>query len=258
MPGTPGPPGGASPADRSSVNHDALDVPLPAGLVVPDDLSALDEEVRAYRRERARDRRNQLLSRLFLTRRWYRYGLSGPIVVAVLLVVGFGGALLSFLAPSPGQRLRSPALPPLAASPGPVGTSGGLLPEARLSGEEGTVAARSIRPAAIVLLPPRCGCAKLVHEVAVQADAAGAGLQTAAVVAPDDPVLTELANNPGAGGGRIRPLADVDGALSRQFAPVTLPLLLAVRVDGRLAGAPLSLHPGDMIASAIAPLVTAG
>lgn len=228
---------------------------LPPGIVVPDDLSALDEEVRAYRKERARLRRQSLLARLFLTRRWYRYGLSGPIVVAVLLVVGLGGALLSFLAPTPGQRPVSRPLEPLAAAPGRMGTVGGLLPASRLSGEEGTVPARSVRPAVLMLLPAQCRCATLVREVAGQVDAAGAGLQPAAVAPTGDPVLAELAANPGSGGERIRPLADVDGALSRTFAPGAVPLLLAVRADGRLARAPLPVHHGDKLAAAIALLV---
>lgn len=249
-----------------------FDSDLPTGFVVPDDLSALDDEVRAYRRERARDRRSRALSRVFLTRRWYRYGLSGPIVVAVLLVVGLGGALLSFFAPAPGQRPVPPPLVPLAGSPGPVAVAGGLLPQARLSGEEGRVAARTVRPAVMMVLPAGCGCATLVHDVATQVDNAVAGLQTAAVAPSADPVLTELAANPGAGSARIRPLADVDGTLERAFAQAAAPaapggpaapLLLVVRSDGRLAGAPLPVHQddpvhqGDRVARAIAPLVPA-
>jgi len=228
---------------------------LPLGIVVPDDLSALDDEVRAYRKERARLRRQKMLARVFFTRRWYRYGLSGPIVVAVLLVVGLGGALLSFLAPTPGQRQVSSPLEPLAAAPGPVGTVGGLLPASRLSGEEGTVPARSVRPAVLLLLPAQCRCAELVREAAGQVDAAGIGLQTAAIAPTGDAVLAELAANPGSGGERIRPLADIDGALTRTFTSGPLPLLLAVRSDGRLARLPLPVRRGDKLAAAITPLV---
>lgn len=55
-----------------------------------------------------------VLRRLLLTRRWYRYGLSGPLVVVVLVMVAGVASLAVFLAPRlppgpPARALASPA-----------------------------------------------------------------------------------------------------------------------------------------------------
>lgn len=251
--------------DRSSGDHSPLrhwaplpDGPLPDGVVVPDDLSSLDDEVAAYRRERAAQRRHDLLSRMLLTRRWYRYGLSGPLVVAVLLVVAVGGAMLSFLAPSPGQRPGTAALAPLARTARAVGQRGGLLPDVTVSGEEGTLSVRTVRPAVMLLVPAGCGCADLARAIGRQADAAGVGLQTAVVGPVNDAVVTALAADPAASGERVRVLADVSGGFAGAFPQLgTTPLLLAVQQDGVLAADPRPVRPGDVLTADIAALVPA-
>lgn len=87
------------------------DEPLPWGVVIPDDISALDAEVHAYQREARRRAR---------WTRWMRrpdggrprgFGLSGPLVVAVLAVVALLGSLVALLSP---RQSAGPAQRPLA------------------------------------------------------------------------------------------------------------------------------------------------
>ncbi len=80
-------------------------------LVVPNDARELDADLRALRRERRAEYRRVLLRRVFLGRRWQRYGVSGPIVIGVLLVVaGFASLMLLFQ-----PRRAQPAAAPLAS-----------------------------------------------------------------------------------------------------------------------------------------------
>jgi len=101
----------------------------PFEFVIPDDIRELDDEVRAYRREQRRSRRRTMLAHLLQTRRWRRYGLSGPLVVAVLIVVAMVGSMLAFLGPRPSPR---PQRLPLAMTTVAAGLPGSLLPDVQV------------------------------------------------------------------------------------------------------------------------------
>ena len=137
----------------------------PLAVVVPDDIRELDHEVAAYHRERRRSARRTRIHRLFLTRRWARYGLSGPIVVIVLILVAFVGSLMALFPPEPPRPLPKQPLATSAIAPGKVG---GLVPDLRVQVGDRTVSARSLRPALLYVVPPGCSCAALLKSLAQQ------------------------------------------------------------------------------------------
>jgi hypothetical protein len=124
-------------------------------IVIPDDLRDLDADVRALRRERRADARQAGLRRLFLTRRWRQYGISGPIVIGVLLVVaGMASLMLMF----PARRTVARPVP-LATGVRPTGQEGGLVPDVTIHRADGDVLPlRDYRPAVVAILPASCGC----------------------------------------------------------------------------------------------------
>jgi hypothetical protein len=121
------------------------------GLVVPDDISELDGEVRAWQRERRARQRRERLRRLGSDRR-----IAMPaMIVALLLVAGVAGLLLVF---QPRRSSTQPA--PLATSGlGAVGRVRGLLPEVNLRlPDDSSHPVRDYRPAVLALSPVGCGC----------------------------------------------------------------------------------------------------
>ncbi|HEV7209413.1 MAG TPA: hypothetical protein VGN54_11820 [Mycobacteriales bacterium] len=149
------------------------DEPLawPDDLVVPDDISALAADIEALRRERAAARRRSLLQRALFTRRRRSYGLSAPMVIAVLLLIGTCGSLLVLLGP---RRVNTdgPSALPLAHPAAAAGTVGGLLPDLVLHTPNGfsNPTPGLARPAALILIPPGCKCPDgVTHAVAAAA-----------------------------------------------------------------------------------------
>jgi hypothetical protein len=123
-------------------------------VVIPDDISSLDAEVRALRRERRARARRARLRRLVNPR-----GVVGPLVIVVLLIVAGFASLLMLL--QPRRPTASPA--PLAA-PG-VGTDE-RLPDVAVTQEDGTTRRlRDFRPAVLALAPVGCGCDAALRDV---------------------------------------------------------------------------------------------
>lgn len=157
----------------------------PDDLVVPDDISLLGADVEALRRERAAERRHSLAQRMLLTRRRHTYGLSAPMVIAVLLLIGTCGSLLVLVGPRNASN-GAPSALPLAHPAAAAGAPGGLLPDLVLRTPNGfQTPTRDLgRPAALVLIPPGCECADGVsHAVAAAATYSLHGF----VVGADDP-----------------------------------------------------------------------
>jgi hypothetical protein len=139
----------------------------------------------------------------------------------------------------PGFRragtLRSAA--PLASPATAPGKVGGLLPDLALIsplGQENqtTVAARALRPSAVVLVPAHCSCGPVVADVLRDADVVRVA---AAVVATgsDDPELPALADpDPSGGGVTAEPLLDPSKTLAADYGLAAAPVLLAVDEHG--------------------------
>ena len=245
----PTPTGGSTGGPPRRIRNGSAELPplppLPPGFVVPDDLSELDDEVRAYRKEwrtahPARWRR--VLWPVWLRRQ----GHNLPLLLLALLSVAVFATLVSVPAPT------RPALPPPAALAHPTaspGTVGGLLPQATLFSGRTQVSSRDLRPGLLVLLPPHlstvAGSAGMVSEIAAQAEEFQ--LPTALIAGPGDAgsaaALAETARQRGV----VTGFEDRAGVLAAAYGRAPDPLLLTVAPDGRLVHTPVPFHPGDRI-----------
>jgi hypothetical protein len=113
-------------------------------VVIPDDISELEAEVRALRRERRVQRRRSRLRRLTGSGRS-----TGPLLlVAVLLIAGVGGLLVLF---QPRRTAGNATL----SNPQPAQ----LLPDVPVTLVDGTRrAVRDFRPGVFALAPVGCEC----------------------------------------------------------------------------------------------------
>lgn len=230
---------------------------------VPDDAAALDADRDAWLAEQRVARRRGRLRRLLLTRRWERFGLSGPVLVLCLLVTALVGALASVLGPRP------PTPPPAARPPAPVpavdvpaGAAAGdvpaverrgaivgrRLPDTALAADVRPLTALAVRPAMVLLVPPRCGCGGAVDELYRQAREfrvevwlVAAGGPDAAGTAATRRQLADLDARETAGGARWA--VDPDGALFRALRARGLTLVL-VGPDGVVEALARDVGPG--------------
>lgn len=226
-------------------------------VVVPDDLSELDAEVQAYRRElesaRRLERRQRRRDRF--TPRWARGGLPSPIFTAVLLVIATTGLLLSVFAPVTQERPHSSPISALASPKTPPGTVHGLLPDIQLVADSNTFSTRSIRPAVYALIPPKCNCAQQLHLIAGQVGEVQPAPGLVIVSRGTDTASAVLANRLGQGLGDITGVRDVNGVLANTYhASATAPTLLFIAGDGTLYWRPYVFHSGDRLEGLLAPL----
>lgn len=229
---------------RSSASPGGDLPPLPpewAALVVPDDARALEadaEAVRAERRAAAQRAEHGAAAppprwrRLLETRRWHRYGLSGPVVVLALLVVAAFASLVVTVLPSAPRAVRQA---PLATTTAPPGRAGGLVPDLLLPAPGGgELSLREVRPGVVLLVPDACGCDHLVADLVVATR--DARLQVLVVGRTSPPALPDTAP-------RTRVSATLDqGRLAAALAPAAgatsetaAPTALLVRADGVIA-----------------------
>ena len=176
-------------------------------MVVPDDLSELDAEVTAIRRE--------------LGRQSVRVGDREPVALRVpiaIMVVAVLMALVSLVVVTWG---RAPVQPVPAVSLS-AGASAGVpdLSDVILRDASGAPAALAPLLPAVVLLVDRCACADLVRDVARTAPAT----VTVVVIGPTLPGVTSLPGN-------VRVLADPAARLSSLFAPSSTGATV-IMVDG--------------------------
>jgi hypothetical protein len=218
--GAPGPDGG----------HDDLDADALEGLAlfVPDDARSLDADRLRYVEElRARAREGQPSAARRPPPRLGRFGLSGSVVVVVLVVVGLVGSLLSVFAPRLG---REPAFPvPLAAAPtAQPGELGGLLPDVTVGVGGRELPLREFRPGLIALVPAACtDCGPVLQSLLLQGREYGLRLVLAGPAPAAE--LTELDRT--ALGGAATVVDDPTGSLVEAFDPVGVTAVL-VAVDG--------------------------
>jgi hypothetical protein len=226
-------------------------------VVVPDDLSELDAEVQAYRREleaaRRLERRQRRRDRL--TPKWARGGLPSPIFTAVLLVIATTGLLLSVFAPVTQERPRTSPISALATPTEKPGTVHGLLPDVQLVAGTSTFGTRTIRPAVYVLIPAKCDCLDQLTTIAGQVDEVPPPPALVIVSQGTDPTSAKLADQLGTGRGDITGVRDVNGVLARTYhASATAPTLLFVVGDGTLYSPPHVFHPSDHLEGLLTPL----
>lgn len=217
-------------------------------VVVPDDISALDGEVRAWHRERRARARRERLRRLASPS-----SVAGPLViVALLLVAGLASLVVLF------QPRRPSTQPAPLATPGVNGVGRDkLLPDVPVRLADGsTRPVRDYRPAVLALAPVGCGCDAALREVGSAADRYDvpfllvdrsmpplpAGLAERAAVRLVEPTGALAAAYGAEAGGRRRPggpvlvLVGGDGQVVRKLPRPTTPRAL----DAELAVLALS------------------
>lgn len=190
-------------------------------IVIPDDLRELDAEIRALRRERRARARGAGLRRLLLTRRWGQYGISGLIVIGVLLVLA-GTASLMLMFPA-RRTVARPA--PLATGVRVAGQEGGLVPDVAIHRADGDVLPlRDYRPAVVAVLPTPCDCEPRLQTFGV---AAFRHHLAFVLVGKDVPALpAELSDR------AVVRAAEPAGRLAAAYRVGRQPVLLLVRGDG--------------------------
>jgi len=121
-------------------------------VVIPDDISALEAEVRALHRERRAQRRRDRLRRLVSS------GRTAPMMmIAVLLVAGLAGLLVLFQ-----PRRTTGTADPVDTG---VAATDRRLPDVLVRLVDGTTRrVREFRPAVLALAPVGCGCDAALRE----------------------------------------------------------------------------------------------
>jgi hypothetical protein len=212
------------------------DLPPTGELVVPDDARDLDREVLAYHRELRAARRTARIRRLVPGYRRSTPRAAAIVAVTIALVLCVLAGLVAVLGPGLGRQPARRTSAPLAHPATAAGKVGGLLPDLALTSPPGqahptVVDARSLRPAALVLVPTGCSCGPAV---ALVLRAAAENRLNAVVIAPgtDDPNIAKLAD-PEPGSELIaEPLLDPSGTLAKDYRATAAPTLLVVDANG--------------------------
>jgi hypothetical protein len=251
----PPPPGEGDDGQARSESHPVHHVPpggpdlppLPADIVIPDDLSALDEEVIGVRRELRRQRRLARIRSIPGLRHVPARGLPGTLVILSLFAIALLGTLL--MAFPPGRNSPRPTARPIASPAEKIGTRGGLVPMVDLvDGADRQTPARVLRPAVLALTPAGCPCAEQLRSIATQANEFGLSTYFIERRQPPQGVsvaqLSEQTRLSGFldPGGRLTALAPTEGKVG----------LLLVSPDGRLAHAPMTYTLGDRLEQSLA------
>ena len=233
------------------------------GVRLPNDASELESDRRAWLAETESDDNAFVgfgMPSFFATQRWTRYGLSGPLLALVLVLVAGVGSLMTVMAPRPssnpdalplassgvrggisapaGSSAGSSSSGPVLSS-GPVSSSGtvglgGVLPATAItvSGIAGLL--DQLRPAVLVLAPPNLvmGCPTCAAALrSIWAQAREYRLRTYLVGGPaaDQAALLGLSRD--GSGAQAAVVVDRDGALTQYASDGQLTLVL-VHADG--------------------------
>jgi hypothetical protein len=243
-------------AGRFDPNEDLLHV------VVPDDIRELAPEIAAYHHEldvaRRKERRRRWRYR-FLPG-WAQGGLPSPVFTAILLVVATTGLLLSVFAPVAQESQQPTPISSLANPKQAPGTVGGLLPpnvELLVDGGH-TIQARAVRPAVLILVPARCQCASLIHQIVAQASAVKPAPDTVIVSAGTDTTAATLAAAKDGANNQALAVRDPKGILAKTYvrpdsASGAAPTLVLVEGNG-VTQAPRLFHDGDQLNDALKTL----
>jgi len=209
------------------------------GVVIPDDPSALEGERQALLDEQARglgtaagpdfsQREAPPGLPRFLTRRWHGVGISGPLIIAVLLTVAVIGSFMTILAPSSGP---TPLPQPLAQAPSGFtpGEVGALLPSTNVELDGVPLNVQRFRPVVMAIVPRQCPtCEDSLRNANRQAREFG--LRLAIVGAADQAAqLSDLSRS--ATNRLAAVLIDVNSGLTTVYAGST-PTLVLVHSDG--------------------------
>lgn len=199
----------------------------PVDVVIPDDAAELVDEARAVHRELRSQRRRAFLTRVFRTRRWRRFGLSGPLIIAVLIVVGLVASTLGVLRPRQDGE-PPPALPLAAVDDRAPGEIGGLVPVGTLVVDGSTQPSRGLRPAVLAFPPVGCDCDEELDSVFRQVREFGLAMY----LVGDSATAGEITDTASRiGNGTAVPVVDGGGVLTAVYEDTGLVVVL-VHADG--------------------------
>lgn len=220
------------PGDDGYSDHDGDHL---THFVVPDDIRELDPDIRAYHREQRVARRRATLRQIVGRS---PFGVALPVAVTIALVVAVYSIVMLTVASDPpadrGAQLAAPTIAP--------GKLGGLLPDVGIRDAEGArQPLRSLRPAAIVLMPLQCNCDGLLETVTAQSDSAHVPIYLISTQLP------RLADGVGPPTNQLR--SDPSGQIHQAYDAMTGPVVLLVRADGVLVEKHTTLPPDDVLRS---------
>jgi hypothetical protein len=193
-------------------------------VVVPDDISSLEADIRAYRRELRAARRERRWGWL-AGRGWQQYGVPGTVVVVALLLAT--GIALSMTVLTPRTASQRPRQEPVALDAArPVGAVGGLLPDVTVGSTGVDMRLRDVRPAVVAIVPARCDCLGVLESIAGQANEYHLPL---IVVGSRGTDVQARALASAIRRGKTNTVYDEHGVLARTYAASGVTLLLVAR-----------------------------
>ena len=211
-------------------------------LAEPDPVAAADDPPTTPATSTWADRRAARRRRLTLT--------AGVVAIS-MLVVAISGAVGAWIV---GPQASAPPAAPLASALPAPGQVGGLLPDVVLQDGETAVAARSIRPAVIVLVPPDCDeCAELLTTLAPQVGSFGYAMVAVGAPGQDDQ-LAALAETVGT--TRLATVTDPRGTLRTTYG-LTGATIVLVRDDGVVVDVVRDPTPDTRIEGALVDMAPA-
>ena len=236
--------------------HDDLDAAELEGLalLVPDDARSLDADRDLYLREHSRGSTPGLYFRSYVLGRFAPAGLSAPLILLVLVVVGLVAGSVAFFTPAPTTD-PFPGLPLAPNAQAPAGQVNGLLPVVVVGIDQQKVSIRAFRPAAVALVPVSCGsCVSVLRNVQAQVDEYGVRLVL--VGSPKQTSQLEQIDQ-SALGGDATVASDPQGAMSTIYQPSGITLLL-VHADGVVGAVLANVGPADRLEPKLAQLTRPG
>lgn len=236
--------------------HDDLDAAELEGLalLVPDDARSLDADRDLYLREHSRGLTPGQYLRSYILGRFAPAGLSAPLILLVVVVVGLVAGSVAFLAPAPTTD-PFPGLPLAANAAAPTGQLNGLLPVVVVGIDQQEVSIRAFRPAAIALVPAVCtSCTTVLRNVQAQVDEYG--MRLLLVGSPKQtPQLEQIDQS--ALGGDATVASDPQNELSAIYQPSGVTVLL-VHADGVVGAILTNVGPADRLEPKLAQLTRPG
>lgn len=155
-----------------------------------------------------------------------RLTITAGVVAVSMLVVAISGAVGAWIV---GPQASAPPAAPLASVLPAPGQVGGLLPDAVLQDGETVLAASSLRPAVMVLVPPDCDeCSDLLATLAPQVGSFGYTLVAVGGPGQEDQLAALVEN---VGSTRLAAVTDQQNTLGSAYA-LTGATIVLVRDDG--------------------------
>jgi hypothetical protein len=230
---------GGTPPDGGGRPEGVPDLPPEWGtVVIPDDLSELDEEAAEVRKDLRRQvRRDVWRQRLgWPGRGGKQSSLRIPLLIMAVAVLATLTSLFVVTWPGRQEPLPSPAARQSGSAPAPTRT----MPALDLIDVDGSpVSLRGLLPAA-VMLTDGCDCARLVADTAAAAKPGVTVVTVTKSSAPPPRASTPRA--PGSGAPSVRTLADPTGELRGS-------LQLGTQGTGQVATVLLVARTGEIIST---------